>query len=105
MDKQERRHALSIVIFKEEDHGFSAVCLEHFIGAQGASLEQVQNRLRCAYRSELERTRDTGQAFHGIPEAPGRYREMLEPKDPSIVAHGEIFEDLAIGQPNLALAA
>ena len=101
MDQPHRPHALNFVIFREDDGVFSAVCLEHFIGAQGASMEEVQNRLKSAYRAELDNTRKNGEAFNGLPAAPSRYRDMWSSGDPDIT-RGVVFEDVEIGQLNLA---
>ena len=101
MTREDRPNALRFVLFKEED-AFVAVCLESYIGAQGSTMEEVQKRLRAAYRAELNDSLErTGKAFGGIPRAPKRFYDMWEARPPS-VTQGEIFEKK--GQP-LALAA
>ncbi len=51
-------------------------CLEHDIGAQGDSLEQVQTRLRLAIVAEgRESERRFGKPFANIPPAPAYFEE------------------------------
>ena len=72
----QRPNELRFVLFEEEG-GWVAICLEHYIGAQGQDLEEVKQRLKGAYRAELEESRArTGTAFGGIGPAPKRFQEM-----------------------------
>ena len=81
--------AMRFVIFRE-DEVFVAVCLEHFIGAQGSDEEQLKLRLQTAYRAERDDTlarsgfrlrasrrprRDTVKC--GKPMAPGVMRGTI----------------------------
>ncbi len=82
-------NAIRFVIFKE-DEVYVAVCLEHYIGAQGCSMDEVKQRLRTAYRATLDDTRArSGRPFDGIEPAPARYHEMW---DAPGVRRGRIFE-------------
>ena len=59
----QRPNELRFVLFEEEG-GWIAICLEHYIGAQGKDPEEVKQRLKGAYRAELEESRTrTGTAF------------------------------------------
>ena len=101
MTHEDRPSALRFVIFKEET-AFVAVCLEHFIGAQGSTIGEAQTRLCTAYRAELNDTlARTGKPFGGIPRAPKHFHDMWKTRGPS-VTRGEIFDK--DGQA-LALAA
>ena len=87
-DKQ-RTSAMRVVVFKDETV-WGAVCLEHFVGAQGRTIEEVKQRLQTAYRAELEDSRTRGSVpFNGIEAAPERFQIMWD--DPA-VTRGTIFE-------------
>ena len=93
----QRPNELRFVLFEEED-GWVAICLEHYIGAQGQDPEEVKQRLKGAYRAELEESRSrTGTAFGGIGPAPKRFQEMWD----SGCLQGSIYEKFA----DLELAA
>ncbi|MDE0702687.1 MAG: hypothetical protein OXH59_03090 [Rhodospirillaceae bacterium] len=103
MTHDDRPNALRFVLFKEEG-AFVAVCLERYIGAQGNTMEEAQNRLRTAYRAELnDSLAKTGKPFGGIPRAPKHFHDMWE-TGAHDVTRGDIFDKE--GQPPaLALAA
>jgi hypothetical protein len=93
--------AMRFVIFRE-DEVFVAVCLEHFIGAQGSDEEQLKLRLQTAYRAERDDTlARSGIPFEGIPPAPERYREMWETDGPGVM-RGTI---VALSDAEISLAA
>lgn len=84
-----RENVMRFVIFEEEG-GYVAVCLEHHVGAQGRSMDEVKQRLQTAYRAELDESRArTGIPFDGIGPAPERFHAMWN--DPA-VTRGDIFE-------------
>ena len=93
----QRPNELRFVLFEEED-SWVAVCLEHYIGAQGRNREEVERRLKGAYRAELEESRTrTGTAFGGIGPAPDQFQEMWN----SGCLQGRIYDKFA----DLELAA
>ncbi|MCY4184836.1 MAG: hypothetical protein OXC82_03575 [Rhodobacteraceae bacterium] len=74
--KGNSENALTYIIFKE-DNLFYAVCLEHYIGAQGSTWDQAETNLCLNYRAELDFSmQQSGEAFHGIPQAPEKYQKM-----------------------------
>ena len=75
---------MRFVIFEEEGI-LIAVCLEHFIGAQGKDIEGLKMRLKIAYRAERDDScAQTGVPFKGIPPAPDIYQQMWEDDGPCI---------------------
>ena len=87
--RSELRNPMRFVIFEEEE-AFVAVCLEHYVGAQGSSMEEVKRRLQIAYRAELDETlASTGEPFGGIDPAPQRFQEMWSSPG---VTRGHVFE-------------
>ena len=83
---EDRPDVLRFVLFEEEDV-FMAICLERYIGVQGATQEEVEERLRIVYRAELDASRERGEEepFGHIPPAPEEYHDMWEkgPRDGS----------------------
>ena len=97
----QRPNELRFVLF-EEKGSWVAVCLERYIGAQGRDPDQVEQRLKVAYRAELEASRDrTGTAFGGIDPAPKRFQEMWD----SDCRKGRIHDKYADLEADLELAA
>lgn len=79
--KNSNENALTYIVFEEEGK-FFAVCLEHWIGAQGNTQEQAELNLCLNYRAELDHSiQKTGKPFGGIPPAPEEYRNRLKTKD------------------------
>lgn len=91
MSDEGQPNTLRFVLFKE-DAVFVAVCLESYIGAQGATSEEVEQRLRTAYRAELDASLARGgEPFGDIPRAPERYFELWE-KGPPTATRGTISD-------------
>ena len=100
-DETQRPNAMRFVIF-QEDELWVAICLEHYVGAQGRTPDEVKRRLQIAYRAELDKSKArTGTPFGDIVSAPEKYRQMYESADVA-VTRGEIWD--MRGMP-LALAA
>ena len=89
-ERTRRANAMRFVVFGEEGV-YVAVCLEHHVGAQGRSMDEVKQRLRTAYRAELDESRArAGIPFDAIGPAPERFHAMWN--DPA-VTRGSIFEN------------
>lgn len=64
------------VLFRDGDM-WVAQCLEHDIGSQGNSLEEVITRLHVAINAErMESLERNKVEFAGIPAAPDRYHKL-----------------------------
>ena len=75
----------------KEDDGWAIICLEHYIGAQGRTLKEAQQRLKTAYRATLDETlRRSGDAFGGIDPAPAHYHDLYREADESL--KGSIYD-------------
>ena len=84
-------NTLRFVLFKEEGV-FVAVCLERYIGEQGATAEEVKQRLCTVYRAELDASlARCGEPFGDIQPAPNQYFELWE-KGPPDAMRGTIFD-------------
>ena len=102
----DRLHAIRFVIFHDEE-GLVAVCLEHYIVAQGRDAEELHQRLKTVYRAELDDTLErTGIPFTGIVPAPEQYHRMWEENGDGIT-RGTIFAkaDEDVGLEDVKLAA
>lgn len=93
MTKKSRRpNTLRFVLFKEED-AWVAMCLEHYIGTQGATKDDAIAGLKVVYRAELDESlARTGKPFGGIPRAPDKFWAMHESDDKAIT-RGHIRDD------------
>ncbi len=92
IDTEDRPNELRFVITKSEEAGFFAVCVEHYIGAQGRTVEEATNRLRIAYRADLDESmRRTGKPFGSIQAAPEKYEIMFKKND-ECVLRGTIYD-------------
>ena len=92
IDTEDRPNMLRFVITENAEAGFFAVCVERYIGAQGRTAEEATDRLRIAYRADLDESiMRTGKPFGGIPAAPEKYRVMFE-KDDGCVRRGTIYD-------------
>ena len=88
-----RPNALDFIIFRDGENMLSAVCVDRFIGAQGSTMEEVQTRLKAAYRAELDQSRKSREKpFSKLPKTPKKVKELGQR---SQVARGVIFEDVA----------
>ncbi len=88
----DRLNELRFVVVGNDERGFIAVRIERYIAAQGKNVDEVQNRLRIAYRAELDDSvARTGKPFGDIPPAPDKYRAMFEDND-GCVERGTIFD-------------
>jgi len=77
-DETRRPHELRYVLFEEES-AWVAICLEHYIGAQGSTKEDAEQGLKTVYRAELDYSlQRSGIPFHGIMPAPQRFHDMWE---------------------------
>lgn len=82
MEKAPRHFLLSAVIFREGD-GYSAVLLQHFIAAQGATIEQARHALACSIVGQLRLDiRASRQPFETLSAAPEKYWRMFEQGQP-----------------------
>ena len=69
-------HEIRFVIFPENG-GYSAVCLEHYMGAQGNDMTELTERLKTVYRAYLDDAKDRMvEPFSDLPPAPDEYHEM-----------------------------
>ncbi len=72
------QNPLTYIVFEEEGK-YVAVCLEHWIGAQGDTKQQAENNLCINYRAELDYSvKLTGKPFMDIPPAPKEYQDMVK---------------------------
>lgn len=91
MSDEGQPNTLRFVLFKEEGV-FVAICLEHYIGTQGATTEEVEQRLRTVYRAELDTSlARCGKPFGDIPPAPDQYFDLWK-KGPPTAARGRISD-------------
>ena len=91
-ETKDRSNELRFLIKKEEESSFIAICLEHYIGAQGQTFDEVVGRLKTAYRAELnDSVQRTGVPFSGIPRAPEEYQRMYESND-GCLHRGTIYD-------------
>ena len=96
-----RANELRYVLFREEG-AWVAICLEHFIGSQGRTREEAENGLKCAYRAELDHSREHSSfAFQGIMRAPDRFFELWESGSPDVV-RGTIYDRHGVAEQALA---
>ncbi len=83
-------NALNFIVF-EEENGYSAVCLEHWIVAQGKDIEGVKRNLQAVYRATLDHTLEkTGKPFGDIPPAPQLYQDRKELEQ--FVLAGKVYD-------------
>ena len=67
---------IRVVVFQEGDL-WVAQCLEYDIGAQGADLDELQDRLMAVIDAErTESIERNGRAFAGIDPAPQHFQDM-----------------------------
>ncbi|MCY4287358.1 MAG: hypothetical protein OXC63_02055 [Aestuariivita sp.] len=73
-----RPNLLRFIVIRDDEERYTAVCIEHYIAAQGDSAETAMDRLKIAYRADLDYSLTVaGKPFEGIEPAPAKYREML----------------------------
>ena len=102
----DRPHAIRFVIFHDEE-ALVAVCLEHYIVAQGRTVEELHQRLKTVYRAELDDTLErTDIPFNGIAPAPEQYHRMWEENGGGVM-RGTIFAKATedVGPEDVKLAA
>ncbi len=69
---------LRVVMFQEGDF-WVAQCLEHDIGAQARSLDELQKRFELTIKAEATHTLEaTGAPFHGIDPAPKYFHDLWD---------------------------
>ena len=71
-------HEIRFVMFPE-DGGYSAVCLEHYMGAQGNDMDELAERLKTVYRAYFDdAAARMVEPFCDLPPAPSEYFEMWD---------------------------
>lgn len=100
---------LRMIAFKEGDQWVGQV-LEHDIGAQAPTLDELHHRLEIAIGLELEESlKRHGKPFAGIDPAPRHYHEMWEKRagqfQPTDQARGTVKSDGSSVQVEMALCA
>ena len=69
---------LRVVVF-QEDGFWVAQCLEHDIGAQAPSLDELQKRFELTVKAEIMRTLEaTGAPLRGIDPAPRYFHDLWD---------------------------
>ena len=71
-------HEIRFVIFPEGD-GYSAICLERYMGAQGKDMSELTARIKTVYRAYLDdAAARMAEPFGDLPPAPAEYHEMWD---------------------------
>ena len=93
------------IVFKDGD-AWVAQCLEYDIGAQAATVEELDELLDLTIRAELQASIEVnGEPFKGIPPAPKFFFDMwgnqagtYEPRNPSniLADHNQVKVHLAL---------
>jgi hypothetical protein len=93
METTTRHVLLSAVVFPEGD-GWAAVCLEHYIAAQGPDKERASHALICALAGQIRMDLKAGRPpFQHLRPAPERYWRLFDPDQTMGV--------MPVGMPNV----